>query len=134
MGRREDLSWSCRLHYVLGFVHSSVSSVFLLCMRLAQQGSLSLWVCFVAGMVMRGEGAHSLMSPCLCFWWLVKGPPVCFENLLQRKAKQFVSLARQTNQVSSISERSQQCILESHLNCASMEFLHMQGFSATLDS
>lgn len=134
MGRREDLSWSYRLHYVLRFVHSLVSGVSLLCVCLAQQGSLSLWVCFVAGMVTRGEGACSLVSPCLCFWWIVKGPPVCFENLLQRKAKKFVSSARQTNHMSSISERSQQCILESHPKRASTEFLPMQGFSATLDS
>lgn len=29
---------------------------------------------------------RSLVSPCLCFWWIVKGP-ICFESLLTKEAK-----------------------------------------------
>lgn len=91
MGGVWELSWSYGPYRLLGFVHSSVLCVFAVYMSCTarQPESVGLFSTRCG----KKEWRNVLPSACLCFWRTVKGPSVCFENLLTKGGNAVCALS-----------------------------------------
>lgn len=91
MGGMWELSWSYGPYRLLGFVHSSVLCVFAVYMSCTarQPESVGLF----SSRCGKKEWRNALPSPCLCFWWTVKDPSICFENLLTKAGNAVCALS-----------------------------------------